>query len=172
MDKPPYLALINSSKADPLAEEFLPLPFYPWEERPEHLALDFDEMATAIHLAAGDIPDAAKLLRVPHAKLSRQVRISPRLQRIQTESLNLVREKAEHEVISGLDHPDARRREWAAGKVLSSRLAMGSPLSPAPAASIQSDASLTVNAEKRSFTFRWRTAQDSIADDSGGGDSE
>jgi hypothetical protein len=69
--------------ADP--REFEPLPYYSWIERPASLPLTHDEAATAIFLAGGDLKQAANLLKVPPAQLSRLVKRSPRLQRIQTE---------------------------------------------------------------------------------------
>lgn len=169
MDKPPYLTLVDPTANDPQADEFLPLPFYPWDERPQHLALDHDECATALHLAGGSLTAAAALLKTPLHRLSRMHRASPRLQKVREESLSLSLAKAEGHVIESLDAlkddgtPNIARREWAATKLLQSRLAIGSPLSPAPAASIQSNASLTLNQQSRSVTFRWRTEADAPA---------
>ena len=173
---PPYLQLVDPHAHDPQADEFLPLPFYPWDERPPGLPLDHDECATAIHLAGGSLEAAAKLLKTPLHRLSRSLRASPRLQKVRDESLSLGLEKAVGKVFEALDAgetifdadgkpefvPNHRRQEWAVNKILASRLAMGHPLSPAPAANIQSNASLTLNTEKRSVTFRWRTAADAL----------
>ena len=174
MEKPPYLTLVDPRAHDPQADEFLPLPFYPWDERPAHLPLDHDECATAIHLAGGSLKAAADLLKVPLFRLSRSLRASPRLQKVREESLSIGVAKAESKVFEALDAgetvydsdgnaefvPNHRRQEWAVNKILASRAAMGTPLSPAPAASIQSNSSLTLNSEKRSVTFRWRTDTD------------
>lgn len=160
--KPPYLTLVDPQANHDHDEEFLPLPYYPWDERPPTAPLDHDECATAIHLALGNVPHAAAMLRVPLVRLARSIRASPRLQRIQSEHLELNLHKANGEVIAALDSPDNKRREWAATKLLQSRMAVGSPLSPAPAASIQSDASITMNQQNKTLTFRWRTAQDAL----------
>lgn len=177
VDKP-YLTLVDPSH-DPQADEFIPLPFYPWDERPPHLPLDHDECATAIHLSGGSLEAASDLLKVPLHRLSRSVRASPRLQRVKSESLSISVEKAESKVLAALDAgefeldpetgqktfiPNHRRQEWAVNKLLASRAAMGSPLSPAPASSAQSAASLTLTQSQgqKSVTFRWKTADDQL----------
>ena len=63
-------------------DEFLPLPFYGWLERPLDLPIDFDEAATAIYIAHGDISAAAALLKVTPARLNKLIRRSPKLQRL------------------------------------------------------------------------------------------
>jgi hypothetical protein len=65
------------------ASEFVPLPFYPFDERSLSLPLDVEEAATAIYIARGDINAAAALLKVTPARLNRIVRASPRLMRLQ-----------------------------------------------------------------------------------------
>jgi hypothetical protein len=65
------------------ASEFEPLPFYPFDERSLSLPLDVEEAATAIFLARGDIREAASLLKVTPSRLSKLIRRSPRLQRLQ-----------------------------------------------------------------------------------------
>jgi hypothetical protein len=74
--------------------EFAPLPFYCWTERPASVPLGYDEAATALYLARGDLRRAAGVLKVPHRKLHRFIRQSGPtrvlLQRIQSE----VRENA------------------------------------------------------------------------------
>jgi hypothetical protein len=134
-------------------DEFIPLPFFPWEVRPVTLAIDDDEAATAIHLAHGEIERAAGLLKVPLHRLTRLVRRSPRLQRILEESLEHTLIRARAVPIETLLDPEAdnRRKEWAAAFVMKSRIAMGDPLSPAPAQAT----SLTVNNETRSFIVQW-----------------
>ena len=61
-------------------EEFLPLPYFPWNTRPLTVPLDADEAATAIYLAHGDINRAAALLKVTPARFGRAIRKSGRLQ--------------------------------------------------------------------------------------------
>jgi hypothetical protein len=140
-------------------QEFVPLPYFPWDERPASLPLDIDEACTAIHLAHGDLVGAADLLKVPVIRLKRLVRAAPRLQRILTESLELVADQAASKAIRILYDPGAtdRRVEWAVSKILQSRVAQGHPLSPAPALTSQSSAALVGS---REVTFRWRTEGD------------
>ena len=80
MDKPPHLTLVKPTTTNTTTDhdqEFIPLPFYPWSERPSTLPLDPDEAATAIHIAKGDIPAAAALLKVPEFRLNRLIRRTP-----------------------------------------------------------------------------------------------
>jgi hypothetical protein len=64
------------------AEEFVVLPYFPWESRPETLPLDVDECMTAVFLARGDIRAAASLLKVTPARLNRLIRRVPKLARL------------------------------------------------------------------------------------------
>ena len=142
MDKPPYLTIVdNSTSSADHDQEFVPLPFYPWDERPPTVPLDQDECATAIHLAHGDIPAAAFLLKIPPVRLHRLLRGSPRLQRVLEESFALTLYRAVAVPIRTLHDPNAdnRRLEWASTQVLKSRLAAGHPFSPAPASSLLSN---------------------------------
>jgi hypothetical protein len=131
MDKPPYLTLVDPERIDPGEQEFTPLPFYPWTERPETLPVDADEAATAIHLAQ-NLPDAADLLKIPLRRLVRLVKHSPRLTRVLAETTDILVAQAAGEYARALQAPDARRREWGATKIMQSRAAAGHPLSPAP----------------------------------------
>jgi hypothetical protein len=165
MSVPPYLQIVGPDTAPTNDEEFLPLPYYPWDERPPNLALEFDELATALHLSNGSVPAASKLLKIPIVKFNRELRKSPRLARVLEECLEVVKTKMAGEVIAALDDPDGRRREWAVNKLLASRMAQNHPFSPAPANSTSS-ASLTLDQPNRTMTFRWRTDQDTApADD-------
>jgi hypothetical protein len=168
MPNPPHLTLVDPhADVQSNDDEFIPLPFYPWDERPPTLAIDFDEAATAIHLAHGELLAASRLLKVGLHRLTRLVKQSPRLQRILTESFEHALIRAVAVPIDTLFNPDAdqRAKEWASTKVLQSRLAQGHPLSPAPPATTQSAASLTVNPTQRSITFRWRTDADDAPDE-------
>jgi hypothetical protein len=66
----------------PSPDEFVQLPYFGWDTRPETVPLDVEECATAIYLAKGDIRAAAARLKVTVAKLNRMVRRYPRLQRL------------------------------------------------------------------------------------------
>ena len=63
----------------PEADEFLPLPFFPWIERPQSIPLDVEEAATALFLENGDVGRAAERLRMTVGQLNRVIRKSPRL---------------------------------------------------------------------------------------------
>jgi hypothetical protein len=166
MDRPPHLTLVDPQFVGDHDQEFVPLPYYGWEERPPTLQLDHDECATAIHLAGGDLPKAASLLKVPLVRLHRSLRHSLRLQRILEETQDLAVARASAEYLRALDAPDDRRREWGASKIMQSRAAMGHPFSPAPAASAQSN--VTINQQAREIVFSWRSSPGAI--EGGGGD--
>ena len=162
MDKPAYLKIVDGSiTSTEHDEEFVPLPFYPWDERPPTLPLEHDETATAIHLSTGNLAQAAAMLRVPIFKVARAIKKSPRLAKILDEATSLAVARAAGEVIDALSSPDNKRREWGAARILSSKAAAQHPLSPAPAgAQASTSASLTLNQANRSMTFRWRTDAD------------
>jgi hypothetical protein len=158
MEKVPHLTLVNpDARSD--ADEYSPLPFYPWDERPPTLPIDADEAATALYLAKGVLQQAALLLKVPDVRLRRLIQQSPRLQRIQTEQYGLAVDRSAGKYIEALDAPDARRQEWGAKNILASRAAIGHPFSPAPAQPTQST-TLTLTDQARTITYRWRTDQD------------
>jgi hypothetical protein len=166
-EKPPYLTLVDGSTSQEYDQEFAPLPYYPWDERPSTLPLDADECATAIHLANGDLALASQLLKIPIVRLTRLVKQSPRLQRILDESLQVALAKAASIPLRTLFNPDANQRalEWASKLVLSSRLAANHPLAPAPAQPSAQQASLSLNQQSRTLTFRWRTDADDLSPD-------
>ena len=66
----------------PTPDEFLPLPYFGWLERPLSLPLDIEECATAIYLENGDLDAAAARLKVSRARLDRVVCRSSRLMRL------------------------------------------------------------------------------------------
>lgn len=158
----PHLTVVNSSTVSEHDSEFIPLPYYPWDERPATLPLDPDECATAIHIAQGDIPKASGLLKVSQHLLERSLRHHPRLTRILNEELAIAVSRSRSEYLSALDSPSDRRREWAATKILSSRIAQSDPFAPAPAQPSASQASLSLSntAGGKTLTFRWRTDAD------------
>jgi hypothetical protein len=64
----------------PTKEEFVQLPYYGYDSRPEHLPLDVDEVATALFIARGEIKTAADRLKVTVARLQRTIRREHKLQ--------------------------------------------------------------------------------------------
>ena len=160
MDKPPHLTLVTPTSTNPTTDhdqEFIPLPFYPWTERPATLALDPDEAATAIHIAKGDIPAAAALLKVPEFRLNRLIRRTPSLQHVLSEANELTVHRASSEYIRALDDPSDRRREWAASRIMASRAAADHPFAPAPAGSTTSN-NVTINQDNKEITIHWGEA--------------
>lgn len=157
-----YLTLVDprSAHSHEHDSEFIPLPFYPFDERPASMLLELEECETAIHLAEGHIPKAAALLKVPQFKLDRMLRRHPRLQRIYEESCRLVGHRGAGEMIDALDSPNDRRREWAATKILASKACRDHPFSPAPAEPSQASIALTQTPNSRTITFRFRNDSD------------
>ena len=84
------------------SSEFLPLPFFPQENRPE--PIDPEDAATALFLENGNIPAAAERLRVTAARLQRAINKSPRLLRLMTNSATPPRRAA------NVRRPRSRRR--------------------------------------------------------------
>lgn len=156
MDKP-YLTLVDDREHD---AEFIPLPFYSWDERPAHIALEVEECETAIHLAEGHLLRAAELLKVPLFRLNRAIVRHPKLQRIYQEAATLLAHRAASEYIEALASSNDRRREWASSKILASRAAQSHPFAPAPSQPNSASLALTETPTSRTLTFRFRTDQD------------
>ena len=142
MDKPPYLTHCGQLRLHrrPMTRNLCRSLIFSGMSGLRLFRLTSDECATAIHLAHGDIPEAASLLKVPPVRLHRLLRGSPRLQRVLEESFALTLYRAVSVPIRTLHDPNAdnRRLEWASTQVLKSRLAQGHPFSPAPASSLLS----------------------------------
>jgi hypothetical protein len=111
-------------------DEFLPLPYYPYEVRPSHISIDEDEAATALYLAEGEIELAAAKLRVEPLRLQRVLNRSPRLTRLHAELVSLLNDKVLHEYKRAFADEDDRRREWAASKVANTEQFKAHPLAP------------------------------------------
>ena len=69
------------SKPDP--SEFLPLPWFPFEELPHNTPINIEDVATALFLKIGPRVAAARL-RVTPSRLNRTINKSKRLQRLMT----------------------------------------------------------------------------------------
>ena len=115
---------------DPMDDEFLPLPYFPWEVRPSTMRLEVEECATALYLSSGVISEAAGRLRVHPLRLVRAIRLSERLGRLHGELVGLLNDKVHAEVIAAFRDEDSRRREWASMKVINSRQFQDHPLAP------------------------------------------
>jgi hypothetical protein len=66
----------------PQPDEFLPLPYFLWDCRPETLPLDVDEIATALFLGQAHLGKAAERLKVSEKRLKRSIRANPKLLRL------------------------------------------------------------------------------------------
>lgn len=161
----PYLTLVDPRSATQDNDsEFLPLPYYPWDERPDSTPLDVDECATAIHIAQANLPKAASLLKVPVYKLERMLRRHPRLVHVLQETTTILGHRAAGEMIDALDSPNDRRREWASTKILATRALSSHPFAPAPPQPSTANIALTAPTA-RTITFRFRTDDDPDPDD-------
>ena len=80
------------------------------------------------------------------------------------EELQIAVSKSRSELLTALDSPSDRRREWAASKILASRIAQNDPFArrPAQPSAAQASLSLTNTAAGRTLTFRWKTDADDL----------
>jgi hypothetical protein len=76
----PHLTPVTNRKPEPY--EFLPLPCYFWDSRPDTVPLGHEEVATALYLAKGDLKAAAARLKVTVPRLMRLIRKDLRLKRL------------------------------------------------------------------------------------------
>ena len=113
-----------------IEDEFLPLPYYPYDRRPSVIPIDPEEAATALYLAEGEIAIAAQTLKVEPLRLMRVIRRSPRLTRLHAELVSLLNDKVHHEYKRAFGDDDDRRREWAASKVSQTKQFQDHPLAP------------------------------------------
>ena len=99
--------------------DLVALPTMPYSERPIELPLDVEECRTAIWMAAGNITEAAKLLKITSIRLRSFVRKSPYLTAEMQESADRVVDIAEANVIDALtDELDPSRRDTMSRFVL------------------------------------------------------
>lgn len=92
----------------------------PYSERPSELPLDTEECRTAIWMAAGNITDAAKLLKITSIRLRAFVRKSPYLSAEIQEAQDRLVDIAESNVYNALtDELDPSRRDTMSRFVLS-----------------------------------------------------
>jgi hypothetical protein len=59
---------------EPSADEFTPLPYYPFDARPDGVPLDAEEVATALFLDHGRVDRAAARLQVDQRQLKKAIR--------------------------------------------------------------------------------------------------
>ena len=105
-------------------EEHIPndlaaLPTMPYSERPPELPLDVEECRTAIWMAAGNITDAAKLLKCTSIRLRNFIKKSPYLTSEMQEAADRLVDIAEKNVLDALtDELDPSRRDTMSRFVL------------------------------------------------------
>jgi hypothetical protein len=105
-----------------LPSDLVTLPTTPYKERPAALPLEVEECRTAVWLAAGNIKEAAGLLKVPSARLRNFIKGSPYLQAEVQESKEIMVDIAESNVVEALsDKDDVGRRDSMTRFVLQSQ---------------------------------------------------
>ena len=100
--------------------DLVALPTMPYSERPAELPLDTEECRTALWMAAGNITEAAKLLKITSIRLRNFVKKSAYLTAEMQEAADRLVDIAESNVKEALTDPlDASRRDTMSRFVLS-----------------------------------------------------
>lgn len=104
---------------DSIPSDLAALPTMPYSERPSELPLDPEECRTAIWMAAGNITEAAKLLKITSIRLRSFVKKSPYLTAEMQEAADRIVDIAEANVHDALtDEQDSSRRDTMSRFVL------------------------------------------------------
>jgi hypothetical protein len=104
---------------DSIPSDLVALPTMPYSERPSELPLDTEECRTAIWMAAGNISEAAKLLKCTSIRLRNFVKKSPYLTAEMQEAADRLVDIAEANVKDALtDELDSSRRDTMSRFVL------------------------------------------------------
>jgi len=102
-----------------IPDDLVALPTMPYSERPFELPLDIEECRTAIWMAAGNITEAAKLLKITSIRLRAFVKKSPYLSAEMQEAADRLVDIAESNVYNALtDELDPSRRDTMSRFVL------------------------------------------------------
>jgi hypothetical protein len=105
---------------DNIPSDLVPLPTMPYSERPSDLPLETEECRTAIWMAAGNITEAAKLIKVSSNRLRVFVKKSAYLTAEMQEAADRLVDIAEANVRDALlDKEDPSRRDTMSRYVLS-----------------------------------------------------
>jgi hypothetical protein len=115
------------------------------------------KVVRALERSFGQIPAAARELGISMPDLRRLVSAQPALLEEALEELELAVSQAMGVVIEALYSDDLRRQMWASDKIMSSYLARGHPLSPAPRGALRANVS-----SPQQVTFRWADASGEI----------
>jgi hypothetical protein len=104
---------------DNIPNDLVALPTMPYSERPVELPLDVEECRTAIWMAAGNITEAAKVLKITSIRLRNFVKKSPYLSAEMQEAADRLVDIAESNVYNALtDELDSSRRDTMSRFVL------------------------------------------------------
>jgi len=104
---------------DHVPNDLVALPTMPYSERPVELPLDIEECRTALWMAAGNITEAAKILKVTSIRLRSFVKKSPYLTSEMAEAHDRIVDIAEANVRDALtDELDPSRRDTMSRFVL------------------------------------------------------
>ncbi len=104
-----------------LPADLVPLPTQPWDVRPAELPLDVEECRTALWQSAGNISEAAELLKTTPARLRAKVKSSAYLSQEIAEAREQLQDIAEKNVREAmLDNTDPGRRDSMSRFVLAS----------------------------------------------------
>lgn len=104
---------------DRVPSDLVALPTMPYSERPSELPLDAEECRTALWMCAGNITEAAKLLKITSIRLRTFVKKSPYLTAEMQEAADRLVDIAEANVLDALeDREDASRRDTMSRFVL------------------------------------------------------
>jgi hypothetical protein len=113
--------------------------------------LDLAQVSRVLAKHYGDIPAAARELRVPTLDLRRLTWAEPRLLEEAEDRCGEVVARAWGVLIEALYSDDPRRQMWASDKILSSTIARDHPLAPARGRGAEAGGSCAI-------TFRWSGA--------------
>jgi hypothetical protein len=102
-----------------IPNDLVALPTMPYDERPVELPLDVEECRTALWMAAGNVSDAAKVLKITSIRLRNFVKKSPYLSAEMQEAADRLVDIAEKNVLDALtDEQDPSRRDTMSRFVL------------------------------------------------------
>jgi len=109
----------TKSNDDNIPNDLVALPTMPYSERPIELPLDVEECRTAIWMAAGNVTEAAKLLKITSIRLRSFIKKSPYLSAEMQEAADRLVDIAESNVLNALtDELDPSRRDTMSRFVL------------------------------------------------------
>ena len=104
---------------DNIPSDLVALPTMPYSERPVELPLNVEECRTAVWMAAGNITEAAKLLKITSIRLRNFIKKSPYLSAEMQEAADRLVDIAESNVLDALtDELDPSRRDTMSRFVL------------------------------------------------------